>query len=348
MTSSSTQSINSVRNSWRYYRGKACTHTSIIEAIGNTPLVQLRKLFPEYHVVAKLELMNPGGSVKDRPAKYIIERGLKEKTFHPETHLLESTSGNLGIALAMVAKGYGLKFTAVVDPKITPANSQMLRHYGANVETVYERDEQGGYLNTRIQRVQELLKLIPHSHWINQYANPFNWQAHYFGTAKEIISQLDQPIDCLVLAVGTGGTLMGISRRLRKKFPRLHIVAVDAVGSVTFGGKPAPREIPGIGTSRVPELMSPVEINQVGIDQVIYVSDRESVRGCYDLLEYEGIFAGGSSGSVIAAIHKLLPTFPPGYRILTLFPDRGDRYLDLVYNDAWVAKLPNSDTSQAA
>ncbi|MGH8000292.1 MAG: pyridoxal-phosphate dependent enzyme [Brasilonema sp.] len=238
--------------------------------------------------------------------------------------------------MAMAAKVYNLQFTAVVDPKITPANLQMLKHYGAHIDMVDELDDQGGYLKTRIRRVQELLNIIPHNQWINQYANPLNWQAHYFWTASEIISQLDKPIDCLVLGVGTGGTIIGTTRRLREEFPQIKVIAVDAVGSVTFGGSPGARKIPGIGTSRVPELLRPNEIEKVGIDEVVYVSDEESVQGCRNLLVHEGIFAGGSSGSVVAAIQKLLPTFTPGDRVLTLFPDRGERYLDLVYEDAWI------------
>jgi 2,3-diaminopropionate biosynthesis protein SbnA len=311
-------------------------HESIVSCIGHTPLVCLRRLFPYagLDVIAKLEFLNPGGSVKDRPASFIVEQGLREGIIHPNTHLIESTSGNLGIALAMVAKIHSLAFTCVVDPKISPTNLRILELLGANIEMVREPDDQGGYLKTRIQRVHELLQTLPSSLWINQYANQLNWQSHYYGTGSEIIADLDGSIDCLVLAVSTTGTILGIARRLRQEFPHLRVVAVDAVGSVLFGAPPGPREIPGIGASRVPELLSPDEI-----DDVVYVDDRESVQGCHDLVTHEGIFAGGSSGSVIAGIRKLLSTFSSSYRVVTLLPDRGDRYLDLVYNSNWVSKL---------
>lgn len=310
---------------------------SITDCIGGTPLVQLSRLFPDRDVLAKLELMNPGGSMKDRPARYILEQGLRDGMFTKDTHLIESTSGNLGIALAMVAKLYGLTFTAVVDPKITPVNLEIIRRFGANIEMVEEPDVHGGYLMTRIKRVQELLQTIPGSYWINQYANEMNWQAHYHGAGAEIAEQTDAPIDYLVAPVSTTGSILGISRRLRQAFPRLKTIAVDAAGSVIFGTPSAPRELPGIGASRVPEIFTPEEI-----DQVVHVTDLESVEGCNRLLASEGIFAGGSSGSVVAALHKILPELPPQARIAVILPDRGDRYLDTVYNAEWVANLQTS------
>lgn len=310
---------------------------SVAECIGSTPLIYLNRLFGDsaVKVLAKLEYMNPGGSIKDRPAHFIIEKGIQSGLIQPgKTHLLESTSGNLGIAIAMVARIYGLEFTCVVDPKITTTNLKILRQLGANVEMVQQADDQGGYLKTRIAKVQALLHTIPHSFWLNQYANPLNWQAHYYGTGDEIVRQLDQPVDYLVAAVSTTGSILGCSRCLREAFPAMQVIAVDAVGSVIFGGAPASRELPGIGSSRVPEILQRDEV-----DRVVYVSDAESAQGCRQLLRQEGMLAGGSSGSVIAAIQKLLPQMSASSRVLTIFPDRGDRYLDTVYDDQWVAHL---------
>ncbi len=307
---------------------------SIADCVGNTPLVQISRLFPGRNVYAKLEMMNPGGSMKDRPARYIIEKGLADGIFTQDTHLIESTSGNLGIALAMVSRLYGLRFTAVVDPKITKTNLNIIRQFGANIDMVSVPDQAGGYLQTRIKRVQELLQKVPSAYWINQYANELNWQSHYHGAGQEIAEAIDGTLDYLVAPVSTTGSILGISRRLREKFPQLQVIAVDAVGSVIFGTKPGPRELPGIGASRVPEIFTPAEISQV-----VHVTDRESVDGCNLLLEQEGIFAGGSSGSVIAALQKLLPTLPPAARIAIILPDRGDRYLDTVYDPDWVQQL---------
>jgi N-(2-amino-2-carboxyethyl)-L-glutamate synthase len=193
-------------------------HESVVTCIGKTPLVYLRRLYPQPgpEVLAKLELLNPGGSVKDRPARFIIEQGLRCGSIHAGTHLIESSSGNLGIALAMVARVHRLTFTCVVDPAISPTNLRILQRLGARIEMVEQPDDQGGYLKTRIQRVQDLLRVLPNSIWVNQYANQLNWQAHYYETGSEIIDDLDRPIDCLVAAVSTTGTLLGVARHFRR------------------------------------------------------------------------------------------------------------------------------------
>ena len=187
-------------------------HDSVVSCIGGTPVVRLSRLFPmeRLSVLAKLELCNPGGSVKDRPARYIVEAGLRDGTITSDTHLIESSSGNLGIALAMVARVYGLRFTCVVDPKIASANLAILRRLGATVDMVQEHDDQGGYLKTRIRRVHELVKRIPGSLWVNQYANRKNWQAHFHGTAGEIVTDVGEHLDALVVGVSTSGTDHGI------------------------------------------------------------------------------------------------------------------------------------------
>ncbi|MEC0231685.1 2,3-diaminopropionate biosynthesis protein SbnA [Paenibacillus alba] len=313
---------------------------SIADCVGHTPLVHLSNLFPQPHVqvIAKLEYMNPGGSMKDRPARYIIEQGLKDGSINSHTHLIESTSGNLGVALAMMGRVYGLEVTCVVDPKIALSNLSIMQQMGANIVMVEERDDQGGFLKTRIRKVNELLQTTPHGFWVNQYANDNNWKAHYAGTGTEITDALDH-VDIFIAGVSTSGSIMGTSRKMREKYPNLRVIAVDAVGSILFGGTPGKRELPGIGASRVPEILNAGEI-----DTAFHITDRESAQGCRDLLKMEGIFAGGSSGSIVAAIRKLLPTLDAApnkpLRIVTLLPDRGDRYLDLIYDDKWVAQLP--------
>jgi N-(2-amino-2-carboxyethyl)-L-glutamate synthase len=312
-------------------------YSSVLACVGRTPLVVLGRQFapPGPTVIAKLELMNPSGSMKDRSAAYIVERGLADGTITAASHLIESSSGNFGIALATAARVHGLAFTCVVDPKTTPANLRILRQLGARVELVADPDDHGCYLDARIDRVAQLCRELPGSLWINQYANERSWQAHYHGTAGEILGDLDRPIDCLVVPVSTTGTILGLARRLRGAFPSLHVVAVDAAGSVIFGGPAGPRHVPGLGAGRRPELLVPGEI-----DEVVYVTDREAVAGCRALAASEGILAGGSSGAVVAAIERLRPRLPARWQVLTVLPDRGDRYLDQVYDDAWVARLP--------
>ena len=316
---------------------------SVLGCVGNTPLVALNRLFPEagIEVIAKLELMNPGGSMKDRPARHIIEAGLANGDIPPGAHLIESSSGNFGIALAIAARLHGLTFTCVVDPKTTTANIQIMRQLGARVEVVTDPDEMGGYLHTRIRRVRELLAHAPNGVWINQYANARNWESYYHGTGRELATELVRPPDYLFAAVSTTGSILGCARRLRERFADLRVVAVDAEGSIIFGAPPGPRHIPGIGSSRVPELFTPAEI-----DDVVHVGDAEATRACRRLLTTEGIFAGGSSGAVVAAIARTLPTLPRPCRVVAIFPDRGDRYLDMVYDDEWLARLDAHDHSQ--
>jgi cysteine synthase A len=306
---------------------------SIIECIGATPLVRLRRLFSSSpQVFAKLELLNPGGSVKDRPARYIIERGLRDGTIAPRATIVESSSGNFGIALAMAARIYELDFVCVVDPKISPLNLRILRQLGARIEMVTRPDPFGGYLHTRLERVQELLGEIPGAYWIDQYANELNARCHYDGIGTEIVEAFgDEQVDVFVAAVSTTATLLGAARRLRDAWPDVRVVAVDAHGSVIFGATPRRRDLPGIGSSRRPELLCDDEV-----DEVVHVDDYDSARGCRELLLGEGILAGGSSGAVIAAIQQIAPELPDGARVVTILPDRGERYMDLVYDDEWV------------
>jgi cysteine synthase A len=239
------------------------------------------------------------------------------------------------VALAMAAGLHGLGFTAVVDPKTSPANLRLLELYGADVEMVTEPDEASGYLRTRVRRARDLVASQPDAVQINQYANELNWRSYYETAGQEILDAVDGPIDFFVAAVSTTGSIQGVARRLRRQHPNLTVVAVDAVGSVIFRAPAAPRHLPGFGASRVPEILDPREI-----DEVLHIGDAESVAGCRRLLSEEKIFAGGSSGAVIAGVEHLVSRLERPARIVTLLADRGERYLDLVYNDEWAAKLP--------
>lgn len=305
----------------------------LTDLIGNTPLVELK--IPSSgrspRVFAKLEMFNPGGSIKDRPALHMIEGALRAGLITSNSHLIESSSGNLAIALAMIARQMGLKFTAVIDPNITRTNRCLIEAYGASVELVDERDEEGGYLHSRIRRVNAMLREIPGAVWLNQYANPDNPGAHYDGVGAEIVRDVSITPTHAFIGVSTCGTVMGISQRLREAWPGVKIVAVDVAGSVIFGSPAGPRRLPGIGASRVPE-----QLDTEMIDEVIFVTDFESVEGCHLLLDHAGLLAGGSSGSVVAAIRKMAPILPHDATIVTVFADRGERYLDSVYARNWL------------
>lgn len=308
-------------------------HDSLMTCVGGTPLLRLSRCFPDpdREVIAKLEMLNPVGSMKDRPARFIIESGLASGVLRPGMRLVESTSGNFGVALAALARLHRLRFTAVVDPKTTTTNVQLLQAFGADVEVVTDRDHSGGYLHTRIRRAQNLADRSADCLWVNQYANELNWRAYYETTGREVLDAITRPVDYLVAPVSTTGSILGLARRLRERFSGVRVVAVDAVGSVIFGTPAGPREIPGYGASRVPELL-----NRCEIDHVIQIDDVSAALGCRRLVAAEGVLAGGSSGAVVAAIAQLLPSTSPGSRILTVLPDRGERYLDLVYDDGWL------------
>lgn len=307
----------------------------ILSVIGATPLVHLEKLSADFgvEVFGKLELLNPGGSMKDRPALAIVQDGIRTGRIGPNTTIIESSSGNMGIGLAQACRYWGLRFICVTDAKTCPANVQLLRAYGAEVEIVRERDPATGeYLPRRIQRLKELLAETEDSFWPNQYANPNNPGAHFRGTIREIVRALDGDLDYLFCPVSTCGTLRGCAEYLHEIRHPARIVAVDSFGSHIFPGqKDQKRLLPGMGAAIRPALC-----DDALADQIVYVTDLECIRGCRKLAQREAILAGASSGGVMAAIEKIRPDVPDGSVCVGVLPDRGERYLDQVYSDEWV------------
>jgi 2,3-diaminopropionate biosynthesis protein SbnA len=309
--------------------------SGIVAAIGNTPLVKLDRLFPDNHfqLYAKLEMLNPGGSGKDRVAASTVLEAYESGEIGPDTTIIESSSGNLGIGLAQVCTYLGLRFICVVDTRTTPTNLAILKAYGVDIELVETPDAiTGDLLTARVNRVKQLCREIPGSLWINQYANENNPKAHY-RAMDEIVSGLNGQVDYIFAATSTCGTLRGISEYVRDHELKTKVIAVDAVGSVIFGDAPKPRLIPGHGSSRLPELYRPgLEHGHANI------SDQECVLGCFRLLRREAIFAGGSAGAIIMAVSKLRHEIPSGANCVAILCDRGTRYLDTIYSAAWVKK----------
>jgi len=303
----------------------------ILAAIGKTPLVELTRVVPGVRLFAKLEQSNPGGSTKDRPALRVIEHGLAAGAIQPDTVVIESSSGNMGIGLAQVCLYHKLRFICVVDPKASSQNIRLLRAYQAEVDMVSTPDRATGeYLPTRIQRVCELLKIFDRPFWPNQYANECNAMAHH-RTMHEIVEGLKGKLDYLFCAVSTCGTLRGCAEYKKRHGLATRIIAVDAVGSVIFGGQKGKRLIPGHGAAIVPVLFD------AGLaDDCIHVTDPECVVGCHRLLQEEAILAGGSSGAIVAAIEQFQPRIQKGAVCAAIFPDRGERYLDTIYSSQWV------------
>jgi cysteine synthase A len=305
----------------------------VLSAVGGVPLVRLERFAPDlpFRMFAKLEGLNPGGSIKDRAAISIIRHALETGEIGPGTVVIESSSGNMGIGLAQACAYLGLRFLCVIDAKTTEQNVRILRAYGADVDLVAEPDpETGEFLKARLDRVARLRREIPNSYWPDQYSNDYNAKAHY-RTMDEIATALDGRVDFLFCATSTCGTIRGCGDYVREKGLPTNIVGVDAVGSVIFGGRVAKRLIPGHGAAIVPALL-----RRELVTRTVHVSDLDCVVGCRRLVRSEGILAGGSAGGVVMAAERLRPEIPAGATCVLIFPDRGERYLDTIYSDGWV------------
>ncbi|MEK5236543.1 2,3-diaminopropionate biosynthesis protein SbnA [Paenibacillus sp. FSL L8-0470] len=327
-----------VKNKKLYYqkdkdRAEMNLSGGILSTIGNTPLIKLSNLFQNsgFEVYAKMELLNPGGSAKDRPALRMIQEAWKEGRIRPGTVIIESSSGNMAISLAMICKYLGLRFISVIDPRTTETNIQILKALDAKIDYVAEPDpETGEFLPARLTRVQQLLAEIPGSFWPNQYGNANNYLAHYHTTMKEIVTELGR-VDYLFCSVSTCGTIRGLAEYARDHGLKTRIVAVDAEGSVIFGGNKGSRRFPGLGAGIVPPFC-----RKDLIDHIVYVSDWEIVKGCRALSQNESILAGASSGGIIAAVKRMEQEITPGSLCAVILHDKGERYLDTVYSDSWI------------
>lgn len=314
-------------------------HSSITDTIGNTPMVRLNKVVADLHcqVFAKLEFLNPMGSSKDRIAKYLIERAEQNGKIKPGDTILESSSGNtaMGLALIAIQKGYNLK--VVVRDSISKEKLDMLKALGATIiqaDTSLPPNHAKSYNNI----ASTIAKEETNCYFPDQHNNRDNNEAHYLSTGPEIWDQMDGQIDVFIAGMGTGGTIGGVGKYLKEKNPEIKIVAVDVEGSVFTSyfntGKveePSRYLLEGLGDEFI--------INCADfsiIDDMIQISDKEAFRGARELVIQEGILAGGSSGAVLQAIRKVAPKLAPNARVATLFPDGASRYLGTIFNDDWM------------
>jgi N-(2-amino-2-carboxyethyl)-L-glutamate synthase len=306
----------------------------VLSAVGRTPLISLRRLIPDapFEIFAKLEIANPGGSIKDRSAVNTIRRALESGALRPSSTVIESTSGNFGVGLAQACAYYGLPLICVVDVKTTAQNLRILEAYGARVDLVSEPDpETKEFLAARLKRVKQLLASVPNSFCPNQYSNIDNARAHW-QTMAEIDVSLHGGIDYLFCPVSTCGTLRGCSEYVRGRGLRTTIVAVDALGSILFGGQAqASRYIPGHGAAVVSGLF-----RDDLADLCVKTTDIDCIQGCRYLVRREAVLAGGSSGASVAALLALRRSIAPSSRCVLIFPDRGERYLNTIYSPEWV------------
>ncbi|WP_078557203.1 2,3-diaminopropionate biosynthesis protein SbnA [Bacillus alkalicellulosilyticus] len=319
-------------------------YNELIDRVGNTPLIELKpNWLGNNEMKVKLEYFNPTGSIKDRAAKFIINKLLNSGEINSDTLLIESSSGNFGVALSFFSKINNLNFSCVIDQNINPINEFLIETMSSQVYKITIPDEHGGYLLNRIKKVNELCTSYPNSYWINQYANPYNAEAYYMTLGQELCDELEE-IDYLFVGVSSGGTITGLSQRIKEDNPNCKIIAVDVKGSVIFGDKPKKRLIPGIGSSMVPEIL-----NQAIIDDYVHVDELAVIDSCHELLKNHMVYAGGSSGAVFAAVKVYLERISkPGMnaKIVTIFPDRGDRYSSTIYNNKWISKYKSQLVSE--
>lgn len=308
-------------------------HDSVLELIGDTPLVRLSRLEPELRtpLVAKVEFMNPGGSVKDRPAVAMIDAAEADGKLKPGGTLIEPTSGNTGLGLAMAAALRGYRVIAVMPDKMSREKIDTLRAFGAEVvvcPTAVDPDSPQSYYRVADRLTEE----IDGAFQPNQYFNQANPEAHFRTTGPELWRQTGGRVTHLVVAVGTGGTISGVGRYLKQRDPSIEVIGADPEGSIYSGGPVHPYRVEGIGEDFWPEAL-----DQELIDRYITVSDGDSFLMARRLVAREGLFAGGSTGTALcAALTVARELDDPEAMVVTIIPDGGRPYVSKVFNDSWM------------
>lgn len=314
---------------------------NILETIGHTPIVKLNKVPGDLTstIFAKIEFFNPGGSIKDRVGEYIIEKAEKSGAIKPGGTIIEATSGNTGVGLAIAAAVKGYRCIFVMPDKMSDEKIQGLRAFGAKVvvtPTAVAPEDPRSYYSV----AKKLVEVTPNSFYANQYHNPDNPEIHYKTTGPEIWEQTGGKVDVLVAGVGTGGTISGIGKFLKEKNPKIKVVGVDPIGSILTEyhqtGRFDPKhgkvyKIEGIG-----EDFLPSNVDFKIIDEFVQVNDKESFLMTRELLTKEGIFSGISCGSAVCGALKYAKTLKEKKNIVVILPDSGSRYLSKVYNDNWM------------
>ncbi len=308
-------------------------HDSVLDLVGNTPLVKLRRISEDLPcpVVAKIEAVNPGGSSKDRPAIAMIDAAEKAGLLKPGGTIVEPTSGNTGIGLAIVAAQRGYRCIFVLTSKVGAEKVDLLRAYGAEVvvcPVAVAPDDPASYYAT----AERLVKEIPGAFRPDQYHNLANPQAHFDTTGPELWSQTDGRITHFVAGAGTGGTLTGVGRYLKSQNPDIQIIAADPEGSVYSGGSGRPYLVEGIGEDFFPDTY-----DTSIVDRTIAVSDRDSFLTAREVTESEGLLIGGSCGTAVNAAVQVAHECGPDDLVVVLLPDNGRLYLSTVFNDEWMA-----------
>jgi len=288
----------------------------------------------------KCEGFNFAGSIKLKAATHMVEAAERSGALGPDSILIESSSGNLGVALAMAAASKGYRFLCITDSRCNLPNRRLMEAYGSDVHIVTEPSATGGLLGARIDYARALCAADPRYVWLNQYDNPHNWEAHYRTTAPAIASEFPK-LDVLFVGAGTTGTLMGCARYFRDRQLPTRIVAIDAAGSVTFGGVPGRRLIPGLGTSVRPKLL-----DESYVDDVVRVGEVETIQACHRLARH-GFLFGGSTGTVVSGALRWLAQQDRELTAVAIAPDLGEHYLDTIYQTSWLRDLFGAEVLDA-
>ncbi len=303
----------------------------LVLLIGKTPMPFLDDDLG-VRLYAKLEGSNLTGSVKDRPAFYMLKTYLEQGVLKKGSLVVESSSGNMALSLTILSHCLGLKFIAVVDANTPPTTLHILRQFAYKVEVATEKDDTGAYLKTRLKIVDDYQKKYK-AFWTNQYDNQLNIECHHRGLGEEIRNDFPD-LNYLFIGLGTCGTAAGVSTNLKKSMPNVHIIGVDLEGSGISGLKKT-RHLPGLGSSVVPG-----NYKHALLDELIFPSERESIDACYELTRKYGFFVGWSSGLIYLAVKDYFKdkTFQEKPNVLFLCPDRGFLYLEQTYDPEWVKK----------
>ncbi len=292
----------------------------ITKLVGETPILKLRRISPPNaaEVYAKLEYLNPGGSVKDRAAIGIIQKAEAEGRLKPGSTIVEATAGNTGIGLALIGVNRGYKVTLFVPENFSEEKVMIMRALGAEVTRTPDAEGMTGAIN----RAKELTASNPNAFMAAQFENPANPDYHYQTTAREIFDQMEGKIDAVVVGSGTAGTFTGIARYMKDRLPNVLAIAVETQGSVLGGGKPGPHKVEGIGASFIPK-----NFDSSVCDQVIAVNDVDAFDMVKQLAAREGVLGGSSAGANVFASVQVAKKLGPGKNVVTIIPDSAERYL---------------------
>jgi cysteine synthase len=310
--------------------------STVLDAVGRTPVVTLGRLNtrPDVEILVKLDYLNPAGSAKDRALVRMIEEAEASGELEPGATIIESTSGNFGVAMAMAGAVRGYRVICIVDPKITNVIEQMILSLGAEIVYATDADETGSYLRHRLALRSELLDSIPGAWCPDQYSNRAAIRAHFDGTGREIVEDVDGELDVLVIAAGTGATITGAGRRVKNEIPGARVVAADAFGSKIFDDEVHRWLQKGLGSGLSADELDNLDLSV--IDEARLIGDQDAFNTARALARYEGLLAGGSSGCAVFAALTIARNAPSGTRILTLLPDGMARYLFEHQSDQWM------------